>query len=578
MRDVIKLEMVRQAASMQPYRNILQDKEKPNMIERSSIWTFKDLFKNRNNIRIPVYQRAYSWGRKEYGQFFDDLIEQNGKPYHFGLFIFEYGKNGVYFVIDGQQRLTTAVLFLAALAKTKAVKNENIDDICETYLSGSFSTVDDDDEYFKRLIKYFSCGDKKANTISQGKIKEAFDFFSEKLEKIKTNETENLRQSMENAKIGIFDIDNKSEASQIFEYQNNRGVPASDFEIIKAYLIHQVYVNSGAAEADITKIQKSISKIYRNLESISEHFSEDDILWCWFYLYEYTQNVEYNIDGIKYCLSPENKDKPVKDICEWVKVFFKNFEKITDAANTLVSKTSPQIANLFLIGNKPYWPVIMLAVIMKEVKPDNERLNRLAKLFEILWFKYEYCNRRIDSLPEWAYNYFNESAEDKLSFGDLCQRIEEAIDSGFDGRFPEFKKAVQNYLGEDDQFKFKSATRYVLWQYENFLREEANLPKLVKKNYHKYNTIEHIQPRDTGLSYIHKLGNLSLLSQPDNSKASDKNFEYKKQEVYSKYFNKYQTKLLQYRDILSKDLWREQEVNERFGKIKEFMKEYLSAS
>jgi len=513
-----------------------------------------------------VYQRAYSWGKEQYEQFYEDLKEQDGKPYHFGLFIFEHNEESAYFVIDGQQRLTTAVLFLAALAR--AAKNENTADIKETYLSGSFSTVKDDDEYFKQLIENFSCGEKKAETLSQGKIKEAFDYFCVKLEKEKTEKAADLLESLEKAKIGIFDIDNKGEASQVFEYQNNRGVHASDFEIIKAYLIHQIYVKSKDSETDINEIQENISTIYRNLEAISEHFGEDDILWCWFCLYEFPQDIEYNIEGIKWCLSSENEDKRVTDICKWIKDFFITFEGITNAARTLVSKSkmSSKIANLFLIGTKPYWPVVMLAVIMKEAKFDNTQVNKLAKLLEILWFKYEYCNRRIDSLPGWAYSYFNKLSEEKLSFDDLCEKINNAITSGFDGRFPEFK----------------NATRYLLWQYENNLRENGKegLPKLGSKKYRTYNTIEHIQPQDSGFSYVHGLGNLALLTQPDNSKASDKDFSNKKQIVYSKYYidKKHldKTRLLLYRDIVSKEDWREQEVNERFVKIKEFAKEYFS--
>jgi uncharacterized protein with ParB-like and HNH nuclease domain len=146
-----------------------------------------------------------------------------------GLFIFEHDADDKYFVIDGQQRLTTAVLFLSALAKAKTEKNENIAGIFETYLSGSFSTGDDDDEYFKQLIKNFSCTDKKAETLSQIKIKEAFDFFSQKLEEISLEESANLQQSLENTKINIFDIDNKCEAYRIIEYQNDRGVHDFDF-------------------------------------------------------------------------------------------------------------------------------------------------------------------------------------------------------------------------------------------------------------------------------------------------------------------------------------------------------------
>jgi uncharacterized protein with ParB-like and HNH nuclease domain len=271
------------------------------MTDNSSIRTLQGLFKNRRNIQIPVYQRAYSWDKKQCKQFFDDLVEQSGNSYHLGLFIFEH-TDDTFFIIDGQQRLTTAVLFFAALAKTKIAHHQGDSEIKERYLSGGFSTVDIDNKYFSQLIKEFSCGDMKAETLSQRKIKDAFDFFVSKLEKIyqkgDLGKADNLQKSLESAKIGIFDIEDKGEASQVFEYQNNRGVHASNFEIVKAYLIHQIYVNSSNSDTEISEIQDNISRIYRNLEEISEHFDEDDILLCWFYLYEYYQNINHNIGNI----------------------------------------------------------------------------------------------------------------------------------------------------------------------------------------------------------------------------------------------------------------------------------------
>jgi len=73
-----------------------------------------------------------------------------------------------------------------------------------------------------------------------------------------------------------------------------------------------------------------------------------------------------------------------------------------------------------------------------------------------MWFKYEYGNRRKDSLPEWAFNYYKKSSEVKFSFDDLCEKINEAIISGFDGKFPEFKKAITSCLKEKSRESISS--------------------------------------------------------------------------------------------------------------------------
>src|SRR5690606_9226384 len=82
------------------------------------------LFKNSDFIRIPAYQRAYSWEKKQCSQFLEDLLEQKGKKYYLGQFLFEKDGNTL-FIIDGQQRLTTTILFLSAIAKIQEKQGQN---------------------------------------------------------------------------------------------------------------------------------------------------------------------------------------------------------------------------------------------------------------------------------------------------------------------------------------------------------------------------------------------------------------------------------------------------------------------
>ena len=77
---------------------------------------------------IPIYQRTYSWTEGECRQFWNDIIrcgKDDRIAVHFigSIVYIESGLSQVshqapLLVIDGQQRLTTATLFLAALAET----------------------------------------------------------------------------------------------------------------------------------------------------------------------------------------------------------------------------------------------------------------------------------------------------------------------------------------------------------------------------------------------------------------------------------------------------------------------------
>jgi uncharacterized protein with ParB-like and HNH nuclease domain/predicted transport protein len=88
---------------------------------------FLDFIKKSPQFAIPIYQRAYSWTEKECQQLWDDILrtgENDAIVAHFiGSIV--YIEKGLYhvtshsplLVIDGQQRLTTLSLLIAALAK-----------------------------------------------------------------------------------------------------------------------------------------------------------------------------------------------------------------------------------------------------------------------------------------------------------------------------------------------------------------------------------------------------------------------------------------------------------------------------
>ncbi len=91
-----------------------------------------DLLKKAPQFVIPIYQRTYSWTKKECRQLWDDIVRTGSDDtiaVHFvgSIVYIEQGLGGPgpvtvtvfspLLVIDGQQRLTTVMLLIAALAK-----------------------------------------------------------------------------------------------------------------------------------------------------------------------------------------------------------------------------------------------------------------------------------------------------------------------------------------------------------------------------------------------------------------------------------------------------------------------------
>lgn len=88
---------------------------------------FLDFIKKSPQFVIPIYQRTYSWTERECRQLWDDIVRTGGNDAISAHFIgsIVYIEKGLYqvtsqsplLVIDGQQRLTTLSLLIAALIK-----------------------------------------------------------------------------------------------------------------------------------------------------------------------------------------------------------------------------------------------------------------------------------------------------------------------------------------------------------------------------------------------------------------------------------------------------------------------------
>ena len=87
--------------------------------ENKTAESIQQLFKSSDCVRIPAYQRAYSWGDKQCSQFLEDLLEQKGKKYYLGQFLFEKDGNviGVYSVTSRRpetlKKITIAVMVVS---------------------------------------------------------------------------------------------------------------------------------------------------------------------------------------------------------------------------------------------------------------------------------------------------------------------------------------------------------------------------------------------------------------------------------------------------------------------------------
>ncbi|MFA7402218.1 MAG: DUF262 domain-containing protein, partial [Bacteroidales bacterium] len=198
-----------------------------------------------NKIFVPTYQRAYSWETPSQDNsrnlkthtdvFLQDLLDYNRSsaktPYYFGHFLFEEKGDSYFGVIDGQQRLTTIVIFLSALyykLKTYRALTEDEEVLYENMIKRKsnyiFSTVDYDNQLFKDYVIDQTKKNKNGlETESARRIVKAFDFFTSSFADKDEEFLIKMLKTVSEATCTTHPVKNESEAIQMFIFQNNRG-------------------------------------------------------------------------------------------------------------------------------------------------------------------------------------------------------------------------------------------------------------------------------------------------------------------------------------------------------------------
>jgi len=252
--------------------------------------TFESIFfdaRGRKPLKVPDYQRAYAWEEKQIQPFIDDLKKYatNEAQYYFGHFIIEETTDG-WEIVDGQQRITTLILFLMV----SRVHSPSLRDNRASTLIEDFRTVTYDDSALKHLFENLSetlhalepayrneqkasledkiqnyFPDPRQSTRSQKRILYALLQFHIAYKDLTLNPDDSetyIRTIMESISSHLLAKD-KTVAVNIFEMQNTRGVVLSTIEILKAKLMQFVYEHGGSNREDNVKaIQKEFSEIY----------------------------------------------------------------------------------------------------------------------------------------------------------------------------------------------------------------------------------------------------------------------------------------------------------------------------
>lgn len=546
---------------------------------------------------IPSYQRAYSWevdkDKKQVIQFLDDIKEQNPKKkYFFGHFLFEKDEHNEtkYWIIDGQQRITTIIIFMSCLIRELEEREENEDiydnnnekievwRIRELYIKlkryFKFETVFYDNPFFESFV--FNNDIKtKTDSLSSKRIAKAKKYFESEIVSMPTETLLNWKTIIDEAVITTFELsgkDAKMQATQIFAFQNDRGKDLTTLEKLKAFLMHKLYAvsESEIPEQQIKNIETVFADIYKQTERIS--FDEDTVLGYHNIAYltgwhTPMKNVKEELDKIS---DNTTKEKWIIDFVNTLKESFLSVEKIEK-----LSEQNCAIADVMLLDTYNSMPLLIKLFHFHE--NEINLIEKLIRTVEHILFKLEfkYADYRTNSLHSIAKSY-------KGDVEKLSSDLEYYSKRGFQ-HWWNFKGNCINYF--KSTYHYQNSIKYVLWKYENNLRENERTRLLTPIEYkNKFNakrlenTIDHITPQNPYFTeysdefkdkWLNNIGNLTLMVWGDNSEKRNNN-PIDKVDLFDSDFYSHK----EIRDSLkTKGFWGESEIIERRDKIIKFVLE-----
>lgn len=256
--------------------------------------TFQSIFFPGDNpvpLRVPDYQRAYSWEQTQIELFLADLDKyQDSKSYYFGHFIAEDIAEH-WDIVDGQQRITTFVLFLMVC---RLLSPSGAHAYAYSMIL-RFSTVSYDSEALKTICLNLGALLEANGHFDQRKppsdeqiiatlsLKGAFTHSQRRMVLALLRFYQAFREgALEVNKVGSYIAvimeaycshhltQNKAVAVNIFEMHNTRGIPLTTLEIIKAMLMKFVYDYGGEdCESKVAVIQAEFGEIYGMEEQVT---------------------------------------------------------------------------------------------------------------------------------------------------------------------------------------------------------------------------------------------------------------------------------------------------------------------
>jgi hypothetical protein len=248
------------------------------------------LFMGNTTVSVPSFQRNYSWTRDQIDQFLIDVYEsaESNQPHFWGPVVFLRLPNeeSNLQVIDGQQRLTTSIIFLSILrdlAKSLSdpIINPNLPGAFDigvvvrnflylphTYVvprfTGSYMIEDVLEKYIltdpvsngvpRPALTVGGAGMSSTVKINSKELRRAYHQMKSSLEtKLSQQNEENKKHFISNVFMGLTDLfeihamelNNEDDAYLLFESLNDRGLRLNPSDLLKTLTLREIRAVNG---------------------------------------------------------------------------------------------------------------------------------------------------------------------------------------------------------------------------------------------------------------------------------------------------------------------------------------------
>jgi uncharacterized protein with ParB-like and HNH nuclease domain/predicted transport protein len=543
-----------------------------------------DFLKKSPQFVIPIYQRTYSWTEKECLQLWDDLIRAGSDSQVSAHFVgsIVYIEKGLYqvssqspmLVIDGQQRLTTLTLVIAALAgaleNLDEDKREPIDGFSPRKLRHYYLVNPEEtgERHYKLLL---SQTDKASLIAVIGGLERPKDFSLRITENfalfqcwIETRKNDLTAICHGLAKLLVVDVAlsrDQDNPQLIFESMNSTGRELSQADLIRNFILMGLEPNLQTALYE---------QFWRPMEVDfgQDAYASQFDSFMRYYLTVKTGEIP-NINDVyekfkAYARSPQTAAAGVKGLVEDIRRYSRYF-----CAMALGGESDPALAAAFqdlreLRVEVAYPFLLELYSDYADERLSHEEFVAAVRLVESYVFRRAICAIPTNSLNKTFATFTKSLKKDRYLESIQAHMLSMPSYRGFPTD-EEFRRQLETR----DLYKFPRKA-YWLRRLENYGRKE----RVAVDEY----TIEHIMPQNEKLSaawrnalgddwkrvqetWLHTLGNLTLTGY--NSEYSDRPFPDKRDMVGG--FKESPLKLNQ--GLGSLDNWDEDAIKKRAARL-----------